>query len=56
MLIETAQPRALASATEETDLGPLSWFISMLAAFAMLVLTLVGDRVGSWLRPPPSAR
>ena len=56
MLTQTARPTAVASATEN-ELGALSWFASMCAAFGLLGGALVRDRVASWVRPhrPPVA-
>jgi hypothetical protein len=53
MLTETARPTAVMSTTAESGLGALSWFASMCAAFGLLGLALVRDRVVSWLRPSP---
>lgn len=60
MLTETARRTAVAPTTAETESGALSWFASMCAAFGLLGLTLVRDRLVLWIRPsrpsrPPAA-
>jgi hypothetical protein len=50
MLTETARPTAAASTTD-AEPGALGWLTSMCAAFGLLGIAIVRDRVVSWVRP-----